>query len=143
MQELTGTAFMLFMYLCSNKNDYHFALSPVAVGRCTGMSKGSYENAVRQLIEKGYLVHYHDYFTCDDCRMICKDHSKCDNLYTFFPKSKYEMEDIREHIKYCYRTWEQGFEYPANCQDSSGRYMGDKDSDTPWRTGKFEYYQRE
>lgn len=143
MHELTGSAFKLFMYLCSNKNDYHFALSPVAVGRSTGMSKGSYESAVRQLLEKGYLVHYHDYFTCEDCNIICKDHTKCDNFYTFFPKSKHEMKDVREHIRYCYGTWEKGFKYSPDDHDSSDCYMGDEDSDTPWRSEKFEYYDQE
>lgn len=55
-QELTYSAFKLWMYLMENINGYHWALSQVAVERTLGMKKGAYDKAKKELFEKGYLV---------------------------------------------------------------------------------------
>lgn len=54
--ELDAGAFKLWIYFAKNQNGYEFALSQKAVEECFGMKKKQYDNAVNQLIEKGFLV---------------------------------------------------------------------------------------
>lgn len=54
--ELDAGAFKLWVYFAKNQNGYEFALSQKAVEECFGMKKKQYDNAVSQLIEKGFLV---------------------------------------------------------------------------------------
>lgn len=54
--DLKGEAFKLWMYLGKNQNGYTFALSKVDAIKWGVGSKSSYDRAVKELIEKGYLV---------------------------------------------------------------------------------------
>lgn len=56
MLELKGEAFKLWCYLDKNQNGYTFALSKVDALNWGIGSKSSYDRAVKELIEKGYLV---------------------------------------------------------------------------------------
>lgn len=56
LKELSANAYKLYMYFALNQNDYTFALSYVHVYSVTGMSEKTYHRAVKELIEKGYLV---------------------------------------------------------------------------------------
>ena len=56
MFDLDGNAYVLYHYLCQNKRGFELALSPTAVKADTNMGKSAYDNAVKQLIEKGYLT---------------------------------------------------------------------------------------
>lgn len=56
MKILNPSAYLLYRYLCKNMDGYTFDLSPVAVKNYTGMGKSSYENAVKELIEKRFLI---------------------------------------------------------------------------------------
>ena len=59
MNNLSGTAFKLYVYLMANNDDFEFWLSYSHVHKTTGLSKSSYQRAFRELTEKGYLVpHY-------------------------------------------------------------------------------------
>ena len=66
MCTLKGETFKLWYYLNRNQNGYTFGLSPKdALQKGIG-SKSSYDRAVKELIEKGYLVntkgnHYNFY----------------------------------------------------------------------------------
>lgn len=53
---LKGEAFKLWCYIGKNQNGYIFALSKVDAMRWGIGSKSSYDRAVKELIEKGYLV---------------------------------------------------------------------------------------
>ena len=55
-RELTDRAFKLYSRLNMHSNEYTYALSPVEILKTTGMSESRYQTAVRELIEKGYLV---------------------------------------------------------------------------------------
>lgn len=55
-QALDAGAFKLWVYFAKNQNGYEFALSSSAVQATFGMKIKQYNNAVDQLIEKGYLV---------------------------------------------------------------------------------------
>ena len=54
-QDLDAGAFKLWVYFAKNQNDYKFALSRKAVEDSFGMKKAQYDNAVHELIDKGYL----------------------------------------------------------------------------------------
>ena len=56
MRALNGSAYKLWSYLGHNQNEHEFGLSMEDVCRQTGISKNSYHRAVKELIEKGYLV---------------------------------------------------------------------------------------
>ena len=48
--------FGLYLYLCSNKHDFHLALSSAAVQNALGYSDSTYRRAKKELIEKGYII---------------------------------------------------------------------------------------
>ena len=52
---LTYTAFKLYLYLAGNKNGYTFALSYEAVNELIPMNRKSYDKAVKELKDCGYL----------------------------------------------------------------------------------------
>ena len=56
MLDLKGEAFKLWCYLDKNQNGYTFALSKVDALNWGIGSKSSYDRAVKELIDKHYLV---------------------------------------------------------------------------------------
>lgn len=57
VNNLDGHTFKMWLYLSKNQNGYKFALSKVDVIKNWGMgSKSSYDRAVKELIECGYLI---------------------------------------------------------------------------------------
>ena len=54
--DLDAGAFKLWVYFAKNQQSYEFALSSSAIEKSFGMKIKQYNNAVAQLIEKGYLV---------------------------------------------------------------------------------------
>lgn len=54
-QNLDAGAFKLWIYLVKNQDGFELALSKQAVENNFGMKKAQYDNAVHQLIDKGYL----------------------------------------------------------------------------------------
>ena len=52
---LTYTAFKLYLYLASNKNGYTFALSYETVNELIPMNRKSYDKAIKELKDCGYL----------------------------------------------------------------------------------------
>jgi archaellin len=54
--DLDAGAFKLWCYFAKNQNGYEFALSSKDVGQNFGMKIKQYNNAVKELIDKGYLV---------------------------------------------------------------------------------------
>ena len=56
-QDLDAGAFKLWMYFAKNQNGYKFALSSKAVERDFGIKIKQYNNAIKELTDKGYLVH--------------------------------------------------------------------------------------
>lgn len=55
-RDLRPFAFLLYLYLASNANNYTLALSPVAVQEAIGMARNTYRDQLKVLISKGYLV---------------------------------------------------------------------------------------
>lgn len=58
-KDLRPHAFLLYLYLASNADNYNLALSPVAVRAAVGMPRSTYNDQILKLIDKGYLVHSH------------------------------------------------------------------------------------
>lgn len=56
MLDLKGETFKLWCYLDKNQNGYTFALSKVDALKWGIGSKSSYDRAIAELIQKGYLV---------------------------------------------------------------------------------------
>ena len=53
---LGAQAFLLYIYLASNKDDYKYALSPAAVQQEIGMPRSTYYDQLRRLESFGFLV---------------------------------------------------------------------------------------
>ena len=53
---LKAGAFKLWIYFSKNQNGYEFALSNKAVEENFGIKKDQYDTAIKELIEKGYLI---------------------------------------------------------------------------------------
>lgn len=53
---LKPNTFKIWMWLNSNQDDYEFGLSGTLVQEECGMSKATYDKAIKELIETGYLV---------------------------------------------------------------------------------------
>lgn len=49
-------AFVLYLYLAANANDYSLALSPAAITEATGLAKSTYYRKLSLLKEKGYII---------------------------------------------------------------------------------------
>ena len=58
-RDLRPHAFILYLYLASNADNYTLALSAVAVREAVGMARSTYNDQVQNLIDKGYLVLSH------------------------------------------------------------------------------------
>lgn len=66
VKDLGAHAFVLYLYFASNRYDYHFELSQVAIANATGMARSTYYKNFNELVAKGYLVevspnHYYFY----------------------------------------------------------------------------------
>ena len=55
-RDLGAHAFLLYVYLAANKDNYNLALSQVAVTNATGMPRSTYHDQFKKLVLKGYLV---------------------------------------------------------------------------------------
>lgn len=77
------TAYSLWTYLASQQNDYKFAFSSSAVSNELGIKKSTIQNAIRELINKNYLIQRKTNL----------------NTYDFYelPKEKEENIDIKVH----------------------------------------------
>lgn len=87
-QELTPTAFAMYLYLAGNKDGYKFALSQSAFEHATGRKKTAYYHAVNELIEKGFI--YQE-----------------DNHYVFRTLSAESAEQEAKNKKY-FDLWREG-----------------------------------
>lgn len=56
MRDLTPANFQLWIYLCGNRDGYSLALSPADFMKQSGKARSSYDRAIKELIEKHYLV---------------------------------------------------------------------------------------
>jgi hypothetical protein len=74
MIELKGEAFKLWCYMAKNQNNHTFALSKVDAIKWGIGSKSSYDRAVAELIEKGYLVetssNHYDFYEMPNSEVI-------------------------------------------------------------------------
>lgn len=55
-RDLSYGGFKMFIYFAKNQDGYCFALSSKDVKERFGMAKTAYDNAIHELINKGYLV---------------------------------------------------------------------------------------
>ena len=55
-RDLRPFAFLLYLYLASNANNYTLALSPATIQEAVGMARNTYHDQFRVLLSKGYLV---------------------------------------------------------------------------------------
>lgn len=56
---LTYSTFKIYLYLANNANGFKMALSPKAIMKKIKISENTYRNAVKELIEQGYLTNIH------------------------------------------------------------------------------------
>ena len=81
-KKLKPTAFAIYLYLCGNKDGYHFDLSPAAIDNALGIKKTAYYSAIQQLEEENYIVDGNFYTT----------------PFRVCGKSKYENSSIAENL---------------------------------------------
>ena len=62
LRKLSGSAYKVFMYLCSNSDKYEFWLSTALVCEKTGLSQNTCRKAIKELKENGYLQKNNDEF---------------------------------------------------------------------------------
>lgn len=65
-KNLKESGFKLYVYLLMNQHDYVGGLSMADVTEKTGLSKSSYDRAVKELIEKSYLIYANCFVTDKD-----------------------------------------------------------------------------
>ena len=58
-RDLGAHAFLLYLYLASNADNYLEALSPTAVRQQIGMARSTFHDQFHRLVDKGYLVPSH------------------------------------------------------------------------------------
>lgn len=58
-RNLDYPAFVLYLYLAANKDDYELALSSAAVKNAVGMARSTYYDQFQKLVNQGYLVNSH------------------------------------------------------------------------------------
>lgn len=76
---LSDRAFKLYMRMNLHQDGFTYALSPVEISKSTGMSDKRYRDAVKELVEKGYLV----------------QSEKHNSLFTFY---EYPQQDNRQSM---------------------------------------------
>lgn len=59
-ENLTYSAFKLYLYMASNQNEYTFALSYEDVNNAVPMSRKAYDKAIKELKDRGYLQNISD-----------------------------------------------------------------------------------
>ena len=55
-RDLRPHALLLYLYLAANADNFNLALSPAAVREAIGMPRSTYNDQIKILIDKGYLV---------------------------------------------------------------------------------------
>lgn len=78
--DLDAGAFKLWVYFAKNQNNYEFALSSKDANDTFGLKKKQYDNAVAELIEKGYLVQVEGlHYTFNEIPVVSKGNNEEDN----------------------------------------------------------------
>lgn len=60
-KELTDRAYKLYIRMSLHQDGHTYALSPVEINNNIGMTDKRYREAVKELIDKGYLVQHKDH----------------------------------------------------------------------------------
>ena len=60
-KELTDRAYKLYIRMSLHQDGHTYALSPVEINNSIGMTDKRYREAVKELIDKGYLVQHKDH----------------------------------------------------------------------------------
>lgn len=70
MQNLTRSAFYLYMYFMQNQDGYVLHLSRSAAMKITSLSKSSYYLAFQELVDKHYIVECEDGYEFYECPQL-------------------------------------------------------------------------
>ena len=131
-QKLDAGAFKLWIYFAKNQNDYEFALSSSEVERVFGIKIKQYNNAIKELKEKGYLVEISGncYKFCESAVITKEDNTKNSVMpkgnnavmtksnNAVMPKSNNALlpKDIRNNTDITYNTIDTTKELPKQPQ---------------------------
>lgn len=88
MRTLTNGGYKLWSYFTDSKNGRRIGLSHRDVGKLTGISKSTYDRAVKELIEKGFLIQYKD-----------------TGYYTFVVDNTMNGMELDDYIEWCNSTY--------------------------------------
>lgn len=69
----TPAALGLYIWLVGNQDKYKFAFSPQAIENQMGMARSSCHDAVKRLIDLGYIVPHEDSNVCDFYEVTTKE----------------------------------------------------------------------
>lgn len=117
-QELSGTAFKVWMYLNANQKDFSCDFSPADIEAKTGASTTSVKRARAELCEKGYLV---EGKSNNELEFYCvpQDNRNAEKrIFTIFNEEVYltykELEKKYPDKKKLKRIWESASIYEGN-----------------------------
>lgn len=102
IQDLSGNAFKVWCYMAKNKWEYKEQLSSKYCQEKCGLGKTAYDNGIKELKEKGYLVD-------DNARYNPEDTT---NYWQFFATPRAKKEKIQEERKPAPAT-----AFPCNDED--------------------------
>lgn len=87
MIDLKASGFKLWCYLNKNQDGFTFALSAVDAVKWGVGCRKSYDNAVKELVEKGYLIHrggnHYDFYELPKSDAITITTHKAEEGFTF------------------------------------------------------------
>ena len=117
-QELSGTAFKVWIYLNANQKDFSCDFSPADIEAKTGVCISSVKNARAELCEKGFLV---EGKSNNELEFYCvpQDNRNAEKrIFTIFNEEVYltykELEKKYPDKKKLKRIWESASIYEGN-----------------------------
>lgn len=124
-------AFILYMYLAANANNYTLALSPAAIKEATGLPKSTYYKKIKLLIEKGYIVegkgnqlHFYEVPQKSKRKKIENKESGCGSL----PHEQENLSDEHENLSQRTAPPAQKQNYSPQNIEIDNKYNTDKEN---------------
>lgn len=103
-RDLRPFSLALYLYLASNADNYTLALSPAAVEEAIGMKRSTFSDQLKNLIQRGYLVHSHgntyDFYEMPQPRAVIKK-NETSLVNNFEDDGSTAVDDMTVAVKTC------------------------------------------
>ena len=122
-------AFVLYIYLCANADNYTFALSPAAIREATGLPRSTYYKKMKLLKEKGYIIEENNVLHFYDVSQKRKKKNDCGVLSERQENPPQRQENLPERLE-CSPEKQANLSQTQNCSSGNieidNRYSTDK-----------------